>query len=402
MEGPCTKCSFPLQRGYSLSSLSTPLMCAGYNGHEQCVKAWLRQAGADVNTRDADGKSALIIMILKGYYKCAELLVQAGADVNVVDKNGNTPLVCAARNGHGFCVNLLLDAGADVNMAAQDKKSPLIIAVLKGYYECVGLLLRAGADVNTADINGNTALMWAAANDEVQCVQQLIEAGADANCTGGANNNTALVFAARYGHERCIELLLNAGADVNLVKGGLSALIAASIGGHEKCVELLLKAGADVNVKANNTMRRTETDIMQITALLAAAESCNTGCVRMLLKAGAHINTPNKPGHNALRYHLEKSRDVDREIAMMLFAAGDKFDQTPIKKRDYRGRIRIIDTPKYLDLSELELCLKHICREAIRSHFLEINPHLHLFDRVPPLGLPTSLSEYVLYHVSLH
>ena len=209
--------------------------------------------------------------------------------------------------------------------------------------------------------------MWAAANDEVQCVQQLIEAGADTNCTGGANNNTALVFAARYGHERCIELLLNAGADVNLVKGGLSALIAASIGGHEKCVELLLKAGADVNVKANNTMRRTETDIMQITALLAAAESCNTGCVRMLLKAGAHINTPNKPG-----------------------------------QRDYGGRIRIIDTPEYLDLSELELCLKHICREAIRSHFLEINPHLHLFDRVPPLGLPTSLSEYILYHVSLH
>ena len=36
------------------------------------------------------------------------------------------------------------------------------------------------------------------------------------------------------------------------------------------------------------------------------------------------------------------------------------------------------------------LHLKHICREAIRKHLLNLDPHTHLFGRVPRLGLPTT------------
>ena len=48
-----------------------------------------------------------------------------------------------------------------------------------------------------------------------------------------------------------------------------------------------------------------------------------------------------------------------------------------------------------------ELSLKHLCRESIRKHLLEMDPHTNLFDRVPKLGLSSLLSAYVLYNQTL-
>ena len=45
--------------------------------------------------------------------------------------------------------------------------------------------------------------------------------------------------------------------------------------------------------------------------------------------------------------------------------------------------------------------LKHICREAIRKHLLELDPHQHLFGRIPKLGLSSVLMNYLLYGESL-
>ena len=42
-----------------------------------------------------------------------------------------------------------------------------------------------------------------------------------------------------------------------------------------------------------------------------------------------------------------------------------------------------------------------MCGEAIRKHLLDLDPHRHLFSRVPRLGLPRSLTEYLLYDMSL-
>ena len=37
----------------------------------------------------------------------------------------------------------------------------------------------------------------------------------------------------------------------------------------------------------------------------------------------------------------------------------------------------------------------------IRKHLLKLDPHQHLFKRVPKLGLPSALSRYLLYNVAL-
>ena len=76
---------------------------------------------------------------------------------------------------------------------------------------------------------------------------------------------------------------------------------------------------------------------------------------------------------------------------MLLFAAGERFDD-----RDLRERINTL-----FDLEECSLGLKHLCRERLRRHLIDLNPHAHLFNRIPHLGLPPLLNEYLLYDVSL-
>ena len=62
----------------------------------------------------------------------------------------------------------------------------------------------------------------------------------------------------------------------------------------------------------------------------------------------------------------------------------------------------MIDSTKKDHLNgEQTLNLRHICRETIRKHLLNLDPHTHLFDRMPRLGLPSLLTRYLLYYKSL-
>ena len=58
--------------------------------------------------------------------------------------------------------------------------------------------------------------------------------------------------------------------------------------------------------------------------------------------------------------------------------------------------------PKELQFEEEKLQLKHFCRMAIREHLLKLDLHHHLFGRIPRLGLPSSLTSYLLFCMSLH
>ena len=75
---------------------------------------------------------------------------------------------------------------------------------------------------------------------------------------------------------------------------------------------------------------------------------------------------------------------------MLLYAAGETLDGTEEDK-----------IPQELKFEEEKLELKHICREVIRKHLLKLDPHQHLFSRIPLLGLPSALNKYLLFNQSL-
>jgi serine/threonine-protein phosphatase 6 regulatory ankyrin repeat subunit B len=76
----------------------------------------------------------------------AKTLIGAGADLNVKQSDGWTALMIAAFSGHTGTVKILLDENADVS--AQDKgdgKTALRWAVDRGHTEIVNILKQAGA-----------------------------------------------------------------------------------------------------------------------------------------------------------------------------------------------------------------------------------------------------------------
>ena len=48
--------------------------------------------GQDVNMKDTDGRSSLLVAAMKGHKAIVEILLAKGADVNAGDVDGSTPL----------------------------------------------------------------------------------------------------------------------------------------------------------------------------------------------------------------------------------------------------------------------------------------------------------------------
>ena len=67
---------------------------------------------ANVNAKDNDGYTALIMAVVDGHTETAELLLKHGADVNAEDNRGFTVLMIAVLRGHEETTKLLRSYGA--------------------------------------------------------------------------------------------------------------------------------------------------------------------------------------------------------------------------------------------------------------------------------------------------
>ena len=141
-----------------------------------------------------------------------------------------------------------------------------------------------------------------------------------------------------------------------------------------------------------------------LTALIGASFSHNMASVRLLLQKGALVNITTYDGQNALQRCLAHYGQGMKHIATFLMTAGEILDAKPVKKNEsendcnYRERVEILN---YLTQMDGKLCLQDICRKTNRKPLIQVNPNLHLFGRVPKLGLPSSLTSYLLYYITL-
>ncbi len=70
-------------------------------------------AGADIDARDAVGRTALMWSAFHGNASMLHYLLERGAGVNVRDRRGRTALMWGAIAGHGHVASALLASGAD-------------------------------------------------------------------------------------------------------------------------------------------------------------------------------------------------------------------------------------------------------------------------------------------------
>jgi ankyrin repeat protein len=69
--------------------------------------------GADLNTQDRNGNTALHYCVYYRNYKLMELLVKEGANINIQDNNGNTPLQLSVMRKYNNFSDFLIKNGAD-------------------------------------------------------------------------------------------------------------------------------------------------------------------------------------------------------------------------------------------------------------------------------------------------
>ena len=95
---------------YSINFISSPpLLEAAYFGNVEIVNTLLAHEGIDVNLKDDDGQTALMVASRKGNLNIVNtLLEKKGIDVNLKDKDNINALMYATRNGHTEIANVLL------------------------------------------------------------------------------------------------------------------------------------------------------------------------------------------------------------------------------------------------------------------------------------------------------
>lgn len=169
--------------------MELPLHDAVIAGDADLVDALIRR-GANVNKKNFDGETPLLISTLLENMKVVEKLVNAGADVNLKDNKGNTALQ--------YALNYL----DDLNIAR--------------------ILIEAGGNVDVARLNGSTALHFAALHNNVTVIEYLLRNGMDAN-TRDDQERTPLhlagIFNKGSSHLGLVETLLKSRADVTVVDG---------------------------------------------------------------------------------------------------------------------------------------------------------------------------------------
>lgn len=134
-------------------------------------------AGADVNFRNDEGRSALIMASMSGSLNIVEFLLTRGADVSAKDHSGWTALLGASASGRYEVVELLLDNGADVNATDETGWTPLMWACSGGGDSSTAkLLIHRGARVDVTGTDGLTAFDLASQSHQSD-VLRLLKSG---------------------------------------------------------------------------------------------------------------------------------------------------------------------------------------------------------------------------------
>lgn len=179
-----------------------------------------------------------------------EALIAAGHDIEARDRDQRTPLLLATRADAVDAARLLIAAGADVNAKDRIADTPFLYAGAEGRLEILRLILATGK-ANLRDTNryGGNALIPAAHHGHPQTVRELLKTEIDINHVNRlgwtALIETIILTDGGPTHQDILAQLIAAGADVNIPDGeGVTPLVHARRLGYAAMVEMLEEAGA--------------------------------------------------------------------------------------------------------------------------------------------------------------
>ncbi|MBI5651339.1 MAG: ankyrin repeat domain-containing protein [Chloroflexi bacterium] len=177
-------------------------------------------------------------------------LQTAGANINARDARGRTPVMAATHRNQVETVRALLQAGADVNIRDQQLDNPFLYAGAEGLLEILQLCIAARADTQLTNRFGGTALIPAAERGHVAVVNELLtRTDVDVNHVNNLGW-TALLEAIVLSdggvkHQQIVQMLIDHKANVMIAdKHGVTPLEHARRRGFTAIAQILERAGA--------------------------------------------------------------------------------------------------------------------------------------------------------------
>jgi ankyrin repeat protein len=351
----------------------TPLLWLIKNSGDPGIIKLILAKGAKLNRKNKKGRTALLVLATLPFYNkinlmpIFEILLQHKADVNVKDSNGASALLLAL--GHqqqSEFIKRLLKAGAKVNTRSNYGVTPLMLAARHYKVDIVEKLILSGAGINAKDASGWTPLMYAAEDwprgygcvvvsmprlrsreYPQKTIRLLIKHGA--KFSNDIYGNTPLIEAAGWADARTLKLLIGHSrgifsSSINAAdyRGRTALTNAARHNPHDKAVEALIKAGADFDVNlrtgkfnVRNNLHIADGVVLKVKRyhnsatyyfskppLFSAIRKNKKDIVEMMLKHGADPNLKiytDSDGHN---YRVPMDVCNNAEIAKILEDAG--------------------------------------------------------------------------------
>jgi len=273
-------------------------------------------------------------------------LLKAGANLNGRDAQGRTPIMAATHGNQVETVRTLLEAGADINLQDNRKDNPFLYAGAEGLLEILRLAIESKADTHLTNRFGGTALIPAAERGHVEIVKELLtRTDVDVNHVNNLGWTALLeaIILSNGGerHQQIVQLLIEQGADVNLAdQNQVTPLKHAQSRGFKEIEYLLRQAGAQLQVQTDPTRDR---------QMIAAAQAGNLARVQQLLTQGANVHARDENGQTALIAAAYRNQLAIAEV--LIKAGADVNIQDHTKQSAY-----LISTSEgYLDLLRLTL-----------------------------------------------
>ena len=199
-----------------------PLYNAARYGFHDVVEYLTFKYPQCASARGGKCGSALHSASFEGHLQVVCYLLWHGVDVNIRNTENSTSLLLASGQGHRDVVQCLLDHGADLDLQDKWHNSPLMLASGYGRVDTVRLLLEHNADANSEDLEGRTALHNAIQSqqrrinaDRLQIVRLLLKHGGNVNARDRKHQTPLHLVSKRPDILDVLRILLEHGADLD-------------------------------------------------------------------------------------------------------------------------------------------------------------------------------------------
>ena len=207
------------------------------------VKQSLLSHGADVNSLNLRGESALHLAVCDGHSSLSRLLLESGADITLKDRNGLAPLSIAAQCGLQGLARVLLEYNLERQIQLGILHDALRIAAHKDDLSLLGILASKCSKLLPTDLEGRNLLHTSAFRGSLKCLQYLADLGYDLDALDKQRRTT--LHHAAAGSGEAVDFLLDHGLDPKQVDiDGWTPLIWAARSGPISCVRRLLDVSA--------------------------------------------------------------------------------------------------------------------------------------------------------------